>query len=136
MLKENLLWVRRLDTVEELRLTLHAFRATYNQTWIVERPQRPSEWRSLRRSRPPHKAAMRCLTTADRYDACAQASGAVRRGVALASSLTKFYNLTHQNGSPVPLLCPQKPVPAQETAGSSGLRNRELLSVTRERRPR
>jgi transposase InsO family protein len=35
-LKENLLWVRRFP-IEELRLALHAFRATYNQTWIVER---------------------------------------------------------------------------------------------------
>ena len=36
-LKENLLWVRRFDTIEELRLALHAFQATYNQTWIIER---------------------------------------------------------------------------------------------------
>jgi putative transposase len=36
-LKENLLWVRRFATVEELRLALHAFKDTYNQTWIVER---------------------------------------------------------------------------------------------------
>lgn len=36
-LKENLLWVRRFATIEELRLALHAFKATYNQTWIVER---------------------------------------------------------------------------------------------------
>jgi transposase InsO family protein len=36
-LKENLLWVRRFDTIEELRLALHTFRQTYNQTWIVER---------------------------------------------------------------------------------------------------
>jgi putative transposase len=36
-LKENLLWVRRFDTIEELRLALHAFQAIYNQTWIVER---------------------------------------------------------------------------------------------------
>lgn len=36
-LKENLLWVRRFDTIEELRLALHAFKDTYNQTWIVER---------------------------------------------------------------------------------------------------
>jgi putative transposase len=36
-LKENLLWVRRFDTVEELRLALLAFQAIYNQTWIVER---------------------------------------------------------------------------------------------------
>ena len=37
MLKENLLWVRRFDTVEELRLALLAFQRTYNQSWIVER---------------------------------------------------------------------------------------------------
>ena len=36
-LKENLLWVRRFETIEELRLALHASGATYNQTWIVER---------------------------------------------------------------------------------------------------
>jgi transposase InsO family protein len=37
VLKENLLWVRRFDTIEELRLALLAFKQTYNQTWIVER---------------------------------------------------------------------------------------------------
>jgi transposase InsO family protein len=37
VLKENLLWVRRFDTVEELRLALRAFRQTYNHSWIVER---------------------------------------------------------------------------------------------------
>ena len=37
VLKENLLWVRRFDTVEELRLALIAFKQTYNQTWIIER---------------------------------------------------------------------------------------------------
>ena len=36
-LKENLLWVRRFETVEELRLALQRFRQTYNRTWIVER---------------------------------------------------------------------------------------------------
>jgi putative transposase len=36
-LKENLLWVRRFNTVEELRLALIAFRQTYNQSWIIER---------------------------------------------------------------------------------------------------
>lgn len=36
-LKENLLWVRRFDTIEDLRLALHAFKHTYNRTWIVER---------------------------------------------------------------------------------------------------
>ena len=37
VLKENLLWVRRFATVEELRLALQVFRQTYNQTWIIER---------------------------------------------------------------------------------------------------
>ena len=36
-LKENLLWVRHFNTVEELRLALIAFRRTYNQSWIIER---------------------------------------------------------------------------------------------------
>jgi transposase InsO family protein len=37
VLRENLSWVRRFDTVEELRLALLAFRQTYNQSWIIER---------------------------------------------------------------------------------------------------
>ena len=36
-LKENLLWVRPFDTVEELRLALLAFKQTYNQSWTIER---------------------------------------------------------------------------------------------------
>ena len=36
-LQENLLWVRRFETVEELRLALQAFKDTYNRTWIIER---------------------------------------------------------------------------------------------------
>jgi putative transposase len=36
-LKENLLWVRRFDTIEELRQALLAFKGTYNRTWLVER---------------------------------------------------------------------------------------------------
>jgi putative transposase len=36
-LKENLLWVRTFETVEELRQALLAFRETYNTTWLVER---------------------------------------------------------------------------------------------------
>jgi transposase InsO family protein len=36
-LKENLLWVRRFATIEELSLALHAFKDAYNRTWIVER---------------------------------------------------------------------------------------------------
>jgi putative transposase len=36
-LKENLLWVRTFDTLEELRQALLAFRETYNETWLIER---------------------------------------------------------------------------------------------------
>jgi putative transposase len=36
-LKENLLWLRRFETIEELRLALIAFKDRYNRTWIVER---------------------------------------------------------------------------------------------------
>jgi putative transposase len=36
-LKENLLWVRTFDTVEQLRQALLAFRETYNATWLIER---------------------------------------------------------------------------------------------------
>src|SRR5215203_2028152 len=36
-LKENLLWVRTFQTIEELRQALLAFRETYNTTWLVER---------------------------------------------------------------------------------------------------
>ena len=36
-LKENLLWVRTFDTVEELREALIAFRQTYNEEWLIER---------------------------------------------------------------------------------------------------
>ena len=36
-LKENLLWVRTFDTIEELRYALLTFRETYNATWLIER---------------------------------------------------------------------------------------------------
>src|SRR6476619_3004435 len=36
-LKENLLWVRTFDTVEQLRHALIAFREVYNTTWLIER---------------------------------------------------------------------------------------------------
>src|SRR3712207_8795670 len=41
-LKENLLWVRGFDTVEELRQALLDFRDTYNATWLIERQDRKS----------------------------------------------------------------------------------------------
>ena len=36
-LKENLLWVRTFNTVEELRAALLDFRETYNATWLIQR---------------------------------------------------------------------------------------------------
>jgi hypothetical protein len=36
-LEENLLWVRRFDTVEDLRRALHAFQDAYNRRWILQR---------------------------------------------------------------------------------------------------
>ncbi len=35
-LKENLLWVRRFATTEDLRLALLAFKRTYNEQWMLE----------------------------------------------------------------------------------------------------
>jgi putative transposase len=36
-LKENLLWVKAFDTIEELRLALLEFKRFYNEQWIMER---------------------------------------------------------------------------------------------------
>ena len=36
-LKENLLWVRTFDTIEQLRTALHDFARRYNETWLVAR---------------------------------------------------------------------------------------------------
>ena len=36
-LKENLLWVRTFDTIEELRAALVEFTTRYNETWLVAR---------------------------------------------------------------------------------------------------
>ena len=34
-LKENLLWVRSFETIEDLRLALLAFKRTYNEQWML-----------------------------------------------------------------------------------------------------
>ncbi len=36
-LKENLLWARTFDTIEELRAALVEFAGHYNETWLVAR---------------------------------------------------------------------------------------------------
>jgi putative transposase len=52
-LKENLLWVRHFETIEDLRQVLLAFRETYNTTWLIQRHGfiTPAEYR--RRSLQP-----------------------------------------------------------------------------------
>jgi len=57
-LKENLLWVRRFATIEELRLALLAFRQTYNRTWIIERHgyRTPAQVRADQSDRMPMAA--------------------------------------------------------------------------------
>ena len=35
---KELLWVRTLDTIEELRAALVEFATRYNETWLVARP--------------------------------------------------------------------------------------------------
>ena len=36
-LKENFLWVRSFETIEDLRLALLAFKRTYNEQWMLEK---------------------------------------------------------------------------------------------------
>jgi putative transposase len=57
-LKENLLWVRRFETVEELRLALQQFRRTYNEGWIVERHgyRTPAQVRAVQLEQVPMAA--------------------------------------------------------------------------------
>lgn len=48
-LKEQLLWVETFDTIEDLRLALHAFRLRYNASWLVQKHQHrtPDQVRAL-----------------------------------------------------------------------------------------
>ena len=36
-LKENLLWVRAFDTIEELQVALQKFKDDYNEQWLIQR---------------------------------------------------------------------------------------------------
>jgi putative transposase len=57
-LKENLLWVRTFDTVEQLRHALIEFREIYNTTWLIKRHGflSPAEYRK-RQLQPLAQAA-------------------------------------------------------------------------------
>ena len=57
-LKENLLWVRSFDTIEDLRQALLEFRETYNATWLIERPAQTAQRRPAGPLQPrpsPHR---------------------------------------------------------------------------------
>jgi hypothetical protein len=58
VLKENLLWLRRFGTVEELRLALLAFQQSYNRRWIIERHgyRTPAQVRVDQLDQPPMAA--------------------------------------------------------------------------------
>ncbi len=70
-LKENLLWVRTFDTVEELRLALLEFRRTYNEQWLIERHGHrlagPVQGRTDGRRAHGRVVPNRCLTIRGRY---------------------------------------------------------------------
>ena len=53
-LKEQLLWVRRFETVEELRRELLAFKERFNRHWLLQRHghQTPAQVREAHRAVP------------------------------------------------------------------------------------
>jgi putative transposase len=59
-LKENLLWVRTFDTVEELREALIDFRTAYNEHWLIERHghRSPAQFRREQMDSQPMAAQM------------------------------------------------------------------------------
>jgi transposase InsO family protein len=57
-LKENLLWVRTFDTVEELRLSVLEFKKNYNEKWIIQRMKYQTPLQARRNAcNNPKKAA-------------------------------------------------------------------------------
>ncbi len=45
-LKEQLLWLRHFDHIEQLRLALIQFRETYNRHWLIQRLQFRTPWQA------------------------------------------------------------------------------------------
>jgi hypothetical protein len=69
-LKENLLWVRRFKTIEELRQALLAFREAYNSTWLIARhgfQTKAVRHKQLVFAALAAQASMRCLNNRGRY---------------------------------------------------------------------
>lgn len=57
LLKENLLWVRTFETVEELRVALLEFKETYNEQWLLEKHGYKSPRQVRQEKAPLAKAA-------------------------------------------------------------------------------
>jgi putative transposase len=45
-MKEQVLWVKTFDTIEELRLALHEFKDQYNQEWLVQKHDHVTPWQA------------------------------------------------------------------------------------------
>ena len=71
-LKENLLWVRTFNTVEQLRQALLEFRRIYNSTWLIDRQgfRTPDAVRQDQLSTVTLAAwaSIRCLSNRGRYN--------------------------------------------------------------------
>lgn len=80
-LKENLLWMRTFDTVEQLLQAPTAFRDAYNATWLIERhgfrPPTLSAPNSFQPRRWPRRVQTGVSPTAG--DTAARVNGIVRR---------------------------------------------------------
>ena len=99
-LKENLLWVRRFDTIEELRRTPLEFQRLYNHTWIVE----PHGYRTPAQVRADQLGT---LAAAARVSAVSQICGPIQ------TCLTDTLNRDHSLAS---FRLARSPQPAQLAA--------------------
>ncbi len=64
-LKEQILWIERFATFEELRARVREFTATYNEHWLLERPRLPHTSRGTRappRARPDGRGMITLFT--------------------------------------------------------------------------
>jgi len=125
-LKENLLWVRTFETVEELRFALLKFRETYNATWLIERHafQTPAAVRHqhLQPAALAAQAPARCLINRGRHirlrhHARVQGFGGLLIGVV---ELRKQMPDRQAEASPAGVLWPERrrPAPGLTSRGS------------------
>lgn len=56
-LKEQVLWVKTFDTIEELRLALHVFKNEYNQGWLVQKHGHITPWQARQALSQPQAIA-------------------------------------------------------------------------------